>query len=96
MLALADLARIVPIVAAAVRDRSLIRAPSDSRAVRDRLLPLRGWLENRRARRRLWRCASLDPRFARDIGLTESEIASECRAPFWVPVPRPPLPNIKR
>jgi uncharacterized protein YjiS (DUF1127 family) len=93
MLDVAGLARIFPIVGAAVRDRSLTRAMPGNPAVRDRLPPLRGWLENHRARRRLWRCASLDPRFAKDIGLTESDIASECRAPFWVPVPRPRSPT---
>jgi len=44
------------------------------------------WLENHRARRRLRRCLALDPRFARDIGLTPDDIARECRAPFWTPV----------
>ena len=44
------------------------------------------WLENYRARRRLRRCLALDPRFARDIGLTPDDIARECQAPFWTPV----------
>jgi hypothetical protein len=43
---------------------------------------------NRAARRRLRDCARLDPRFAADIGLAPDELAMECRAPFWVTVPR--------
>lgn len=31
---------------------------------------------------------SLDPRFATDVGLTESEIARACNVPFWVSVAR--------
>lgn len=49
---------------------------------------LRSWLENHRARRRLGACAALDPRFAADIGLTPDELAIECRALFWTPLPR--------
>jgi uncharacterized protein YjiS (DUF1127 family) len=48
----------------------------------------RRWLENHRVRQRIWRCALLDPRFAKDIGLSELDIASECNTPFWVPVRR--------
>lgn len=59
------------------------------RATRAWVLVLRRWLANQHARRALWRCASLDPRFAKDIGLTLSEIAWECRAPFWVAITRP-------
>lgn len=49
---------------------------------------LRRWLTNCRARRELRRCASLDPRFATDVGLSESEIARACNAPFWASVAR--------
>jgi len=40
-------------------------------------------LQNYAARRELRRCASLDPRFARDIGLTPDELAMVCAAPPW-------------
>lgn len=44
------------------------------------------WRHNHAARRGLLRSAQLDPRFARDIGLTDGDIAVEVRKPFWVPV----------
>jgi uncharacterized protein YjiS (DUF1127 family) len=46
------------------------------------------WRENAATRRRLRRCASLDPRFVKDIGLTPCEIVMACRAPPWVKVAR--------
>jgi uncharacterized protein YjiS (DUF1127 family) len=51
---------------------------------------IRGWLENHMARRRLQSCASLDPRLAKDIGLSPEEIEMECSAPFWVSIPSRP------
>ena len=48
------------------------------------------WLENHKARRELRRCASLDPRFARDIGFSSDELAVVCAAPPWKAVTRPP------
>ena len=60
-----------------------------ARVGRDWVSVLRGWIANRRARQELWRCASLDRRFARDVGLTDSEVARECDAPFWVAVGHP-------
>jgi len=48
------------------------------------------WLENHEARRELRRCASLDPRFARDIGFTSDELAVVCAAPPWKAVTRQP------
>jgi hypothetical protein len=39
------------------------------------------WLENHR--RELRRYASLDPRFARDIGFTSDALAVVCAAPAW-------------
>jgi hypothetical protein len=48
------------------------------------------WLENHEALRELRRCASLDPRFARDIGFTSDELAVVCAAPPWKAVTRPP------
>jgi hypothetical protein len=47
-------------------------------------------LENHKARRELRQCASLDPRFARDIGFTSDELAVVCAAPPWKAVTRPP------
>jgi uncharacterized protein YjiS (DUF1127 family) len=44
---------------------------------------LRGWAENHTARRRLLRCQRIDPRFAKDIGLTHGDIVLEAHAPFW-------------
>jgi len=49
---------------------------------------LRIWLANARARRQLLHCQELDPRLARDIGLSKSDLARESTAPFWVPVRR--------
>ena len=49
---------------------------------------LRTWLANARARRQLLRCQELDPRLARDIGLSESDLLRESTAPFWKPVRR--------
>jgi uncharacterized protein YjiS (DUF1127 family) len=49
---------------------------------------LRTWLANARARRQLLHCQELDPRLARDIGLSKSDLARESTAPFWVPVRR--------
>jgi len=46
------------------------------------------WIDNYRARRDLLQCAALDARFARDIGLTDADIAIECASPFWIAVPR--------
>ncbi len=43
----------------------------------------RTWIENSATRRRLLRCQGLDPRFARDIALSPTEIAAECAQPFW-------------
>jgi hypothetical protein len=65
-----------------------VRGAAD-RATPAWVLVLRRWLANQHARRELCRCASLDPRFANDIGLTLGEIAWECRAPFWVAVAHP-------
>jgi uncharacterized protein YjiS (DUF1127 family) len=45
---------------------------------------LAGWLATARARRQLVRYQALDPRLARDIGLTPSDLS----APFWVPLRR--------
>lgn len=45
--------------------------------------PLRVWLQNLAARRRLRRCASLDPRFARDIGMTLDELTVVSAGPPW-------------
>ena len=47
---------------------------------------LEAWRRNREARRRLLHFYALDPRLARDIGLTATDITVERRAPFWVPV----------
>lgn len=47
---------------------------------------LGAWHRNREARRRLLRSYALDPRLARDIGLTATDITVERRTPFWVPV----------
>jgi uncharacterized protein YjiS (DUF1127 family) len=67
----------------------------DRSAVADREGPPRrwytylgAWLENHAARRRLWRCALLDPRFPKDIGMTPADVVMESRGPFWVAVPR--------
>ena len=48
----------------------------------------RQWLANARARRKLVRCHELDPRLARDIGLSRSDLLRESMAPFWEPVRR--------
>jgi hypothetical protein len=45
--------------------------------------------KNIAARRGLRRCASQDPRFARDIGLTPDELAMICTGPPWKAVTRP-------
>jgi len=61
---------------------------SRSGAPTNRLLStVAGWLANQKARRELFRCASLDRRFAWDIGLTPDEIERECSAPFWAELP---------
>jgi uncharacterized protein YjiS (DUF1127 family) len=44
------------------------------------------WFANRVARRRLLRYQSMDPRFAKDIGLSHSDMVMEASAPFWVEV----------
>lgn len=44
---------------------------------------LAAWRSNWTARRRLLRCYALDPRFARDIGLTDTDIEVERHTPFW-------------
>lgn len=46
------------------------------------------WLANARARGRLLRCQSIDPRLARDIGLSQVDLLRESRAPFWEAVRR--------
>jgi len=71
----------------AVRPSATDATPADAGRAGWRAL-LGAWVENYKARRQLQRCLSLDPRFAKDIGLTAGEIEMECRAPFWVPVPR--------
>ena len=47
-------------------------------------LVLRSWIENSRMRRRLRDWQELDPRFARDVGLTSADIEIESGQPFWV------------
>jgi uncharacterized protein YjiS (DUF1127 family) len=49
---------------------------------------LDAWRRNRRARQRLDLSQKLDPRFARDIGLTQTELAIELERPFWSEVDR--------
>jgi uncharacterized protein YjiS (DUF1127 family) len=44
---------------------------------------LRAWRHHQTARRDLRYCAYLDPRFARDIGLTDGDIAKAARMPSW-------------
>jgi hypothetical protein len=48
----------------------------------------RDWLRasqrDRTDRLHLLRCLDLDPRFARDIGLTHTEIATRAQRPSWV------------
>jgi uncharacterized protein YjiS (DUF1127 family) len=46
------------------------------------------WRNNARDRRRLRACACIDPRLAKDIGMTAEQLRYECQGPFWVPVPR--------
>ena len=46
---------------------------------------LRRWRANRRARHELWRCAMLDARFLKDIGLTEADLLRRQLVPFEVP-----------
>jgi uncharacterized protein YjiS (DUF1127 family) len=46
------------------------------------------WLATLDGRRRLIRCAALDPRFPADIGLTPIDIVVESRRPFWQPLRR--------
>ena len=46
------------------------------------------WRENRALRQQLVRCQALDPRFARDIGLSPEAIAMEAERPFWIAVGR--------
>ncbi len=41
------------------------------------------WLADERARRRLAEYQRIDPRFAKDVGVTPEQIATECAAPFW-------------
>lgn len=49
---------------------------------------LAAWREARAARRHLRDCLALDPRFARDVGLTPDDLAREIGRPFWRPVDR--------
>ena len=49
---------------------------------------LAAWRENRAARRYLRVYLALDPRFARDIGLTPDDLAHEIGRPFWRPIDR--------
>jgi uncharacterized protein YjiS (DUF1127 family) len=44
------------------------------------------WLANRVARRQLLRYQTMDPRFAKDIGLSHGDMVMEASAPFWVEV----------
>ena len=53
---------------------------------------LAAWRERRAARRHLRDYLALDPRFARDIGLTPDEIEVERGRPFWTGVRRPGRP----
>lgn len=68
--------------------------PGSSDEIADARVPLkwlsriRQWLENDRARRELARCLALDPRFARDIGLSPNDVYSISSAPFWVGITR--------
>lgn len=50
---------------------------------------LRAWRENYAARCRLRQCATLDRRFANDIGLTQDEVARLCDGPPWKPIRTP-------
>jgi uncharacterized protein YjiS (DUF1127 family) len=88
MFAFAGLKRILLADVATACARSPATPSSNNEAPPDWLSRPRRWLENHRVRQRLWRCALLDPRFAKDIGLSELDIASECNTPFWVPVRR--------
>jgi len=45
---------------------------------------LAAWRRSRAARQALDLNQRLDPRFARDIGLTQTELAFEVERPFWV------------
>jgi uncharacterized protein YjiS (DUF1127 family) len=45
---------------------------------------LRTWHRDHNARLDLRRCMELEPRFARDIGLTYTEIAMAAGRPSWV------------
>lgn len=49
---------------------------------------LAAWREARAARRHLRDCLALDPRFARDVGLTPDDLAREIGRPFWHPLDR--------
>src|SRR5215467_1312297 len=42
------------------------------------------WIQNWTARWRLLRCDEIDPRFAKDVGLTFTDIEIERRSPFWL------------
>ncbi|MBM3545459.1 MAG: hypothetical protein FJX54_00790 [Alphaproteobacteria bacterium] len=46
---------------------------------------LADWRRNHSARQALDLNQRLDPRFARDIGLTQTELAFEVEKPFWKP-----------
>jgi hypothetical protein len=77
----------MPISLTIAHDRPRIRSP-----IKDRVRPwfvLLAWFDNHIARQRLQRCASLDWRFAKDIGLTPGELAIVCAAPPWKAVVRP-------
>lgn len=45
---------------------------------------LLAWRRHHAARRNLLRCAQFDPRFARDIGLTQGDIEMAARMPFQI------------
>jgi uncharacterized protein YjiS (DUF1127 family) len=76
----------MPNSSATGRDCAQIAARAD-RSVR-RWFFLSAWFENRAACRRLRRYASLDPRLAKDIGLTPAELAMLCAGPPWRAVAR--------
>jgi len=55
-----------------------------SRAVAPVRRLLRSWRRNHATRRDLLQCMQFDPRFARDIGLTNTEIAMAAQTPSWI------------
>lgn len=61
------------------------RRPATSPGWRARLA---AWREARAARRHLRIHLALDPRFARDVGLTPDDLAREIGRPFWHPIER--------